>query len=70
MEEFKYKENYLYKLFEAARTERNICTVVQKQIPERQLRPLARLDPTSSVKPDKRPLKNDPEGGRFVAAVG
>lgn len=37
--------NYLYKQLAAAQTEKNICTTVQKEIPERQLRPLTKLEP-------------------------
>ncbi|MEI7636016.1 MAG: hypothetical protein WCJ37_01810 [Syntrophus sp. (in: bacteria)] len=38
--EFKQNQRYLYYQLEAAQTEKNICTIVQKeQIPEGQLRP-------------------------------
>lgn len=42
--EFKQSERYLYKQLKAAQTEKNICTIGQKEeIPESQLRPLTKL---------------------------
>jgi hypothetical protein len=45
--EFGYSERRIYQLMDAAKTERNLCTIVQNPgpIPEGQLRPLARLEP-------------------------
>lgn len=61
--EFKDKENYLYKQLAAAKTERNICTAVQKEpIPERVLRPLTSLPPEEQKELFQQAVETAPEG--------
>ncbi|MBU0958562.1 MAG: hypothetical protein KKB31_01325 [Nanoarchaeota archaeon] len=62
VKEFKQNENYLYKQLAAAQTERNICTIVQKQIPEGQLRLLSKLDPDQQKEAWQTAVETAPEG--------
>lgn len=70
--EFKQGENYLYKQLEAARAERNIiCTNVQNQIPEGQLRPLTKLnnDPELQKEAWQKAVETAPKGKITAAHV-
>ena len=61
--EFKDKQRYLYYQLEAAQIEKNICTMVQKgQIPERQLRPLAKLEPEQQKEVWEKAVQTAPDG--------
>jgi hypothetical protein len=55
--EFQSSQAYLYRQLEAAQTEKVISPMGEKEIPERQLRPLTKLRGNlhSSVKPGRRP---------------
>lgn len=62
--EFRDKQRYLYYQLEAAKTERNLCTMVQtaEKIPERQLRPLISLKPKEQKEAWDKAVKTAPEG--------
>ncbi len=71
--EFKDKQTYLYYQLEAAKTERNISTMVEKgTTPERHLRPLSRLEPPQQKEAWKKAVETAPEGkvtARHVESV-
>jgi hypothetical protein len=69
VKEFKQGENYLYKQLAAAQAEKNICTTVQ--IPERQIRPLTRLndDPEKQRVAWQKAVETAPEGKVTAAHV-
>ncbi len=62
VKEFQQSQSYLYYQLEAAQTERNISTMVEKSepIPESQLRPLARLEPEKQGEPALRSRPSAP----------
>ena len=69
VKEFGQGENYLYKQLAAAQAERNLCTTVQ--IPERQIRPLTRLndDPEKQRVAWQKAVETAPEGKVTAAHV-
>ena len=69
VKEFQQGENYLYKQLAAAQAERNLCTTVQ--IPERQIRPLTRLndDPEKQRVAWQKAVETAPEGKVTAAHV-
>ena len=68
--EFKQGQAYLYYQLEAAKIERNISTTVEKeQIPERQLRPLAKLEPEQQRTAWQKAVETAPEGKVTAAHV-
>lgn len=67
--EFKQQQRYLYYQLEAAKIERNLCTKVQNEIPESQLRPLSRLEPEQQQQVWQRAVETAPEGGITAAHV-
>lgn len=64
MTEFGYNERYVYYLLDAAKVERNLCTIVQKpeSLPESQLRPLAPLEPEAQREVWTKAVETAPEG--------
>jgi len=62
--EFKEKERYLYYQLAAAKTEQNLCTLVQKdeEIPETHLRPLASLPADQQREVYQKAVETAPEG--------
>jgi hypothetical protein len=71
--EFKQSQSYLYFQLEAAQTERNISTIVEKtdSIPESQLRPLAKLrdNPEAQKEAWQKAVETAPEGKVTAAHV-
>jgi hypothetical protein len=70
--EFKDQQRYLYYQLEAAQTEKNICTNVQKpQIPESQLRPLTKLrdNPAAQREAWQKAVETAPDGKVTAAHV-
>ena len=68
--EFKQNQRYLYYQLEAAQTEKNICTIVQKEpIPEGQLRPLSKLEPEQQREAWQKAVETAPEGKVTAAHV-
>ena len=65
--EFGYSESRIYQLMDAAKVERNISTMVEKPIPERQLRPLTKLQPDEQIEVYQEALDTAP-GGKITAA--
>lgn len=63
--EFKQSQRHLYEQLEAAKVEKNICAIAQKQeIPESQLRPLTKLrdNPEQQRQAWKQAVETAPEG--------
>jgi hypothetical protein len=71
--EFKGKQSYLYYQLEAAQTEKNISTIVEKTetIPESQLRPLTKLrnDPEKQKEAWQQAVATAPDGKVTAAHV-
>lgn len=67
--EFKQSERYLYNQLEAARAEKNICAIAQKEIPEGQLRPLTHLPPAQQKEVWQKAVETAPEGKVTAAHV-
>lgn len=71
--EFKGKQSYLYYQLEAAQTEKNISTIVEKTetIPESQLRPLTKLrnDPEKQKEAWQQAVDTAPDGKVTAAHV-
>lgn len=71
-EEFRQAERYIFYQFKAAQIEQNVsdCTTVQfGNIPERQLRPLARLEPEKQKEAWQKAVETAPEGKVTAAHV-
>lgn len=62
MTEFGYGQSHVYELLNAARVERNISAAAEKPLPERQLRPLAPLEPSAQREVWQRAIDTAPEG--------
>lgn len=62
MTEFGYNERYVYYLLDAAKVERNLCTIVQNPVPEGQLRPLTKLEPEMQREVWTKAVETAPEG--------
>jgi hypothetical protein len=62
--EFQEKQAYLYYQLAAAKTERNVSTLVEKDqpIPETHLRPLAKLPPDQQREAYQKAVETAPEG--------
>lgn len=69
--EFGENERYLYKQLEAAQVEKNICPMGQKEIPERQLRPLVQFkdDPATQREVWEKAKETAPDGKVTAAHV-
>jgi hypothetical protein len=68
--EFKQGQSYLYYQLEAAQIEKNISTTVEKeQIPERQLRPLSKLEPDQQREAWQKAVETAPDGKVTAAHV-
>lgn len=68
VKEFGNSQAYLYRQLEAAQTEKVISPMGEKQIPERQLRPLVTLrdDPEKQREAWTRAVETAPNEGRPV----
>jgi hypothetical protein len=62
--EFHFKQSHVYELLEAAKTERNISAIAEKEIPESQLRPLTKLrdNPEAQKEAWRQAVATAPEG--------
>ena len=60
--EFGYSESYVYRLLEAAKTERQISPRGEIQLPEKHLRPLTRLEPEQQRKAWREAVETAPDG--------
>jgi len=69
VKEFSNSQAYLYRQLEAAKTEKVISPIGEKEIPESQLRPLTRLkdDPEKQRVAWTRAVETAPEGKVTVA---
>jgi ParB family chromosome partitioning protein len=69
--EFGYSESRIYQLMDAAKTERNISTIVEinKPLPEGHLRPLSRLEPEQQVEVYQTAVNTAPNGKLTAAHV-
>ena len=69
--EFKLSQSYLYFQLEAAKTERNLSTIVEKadRIPETQLRPLSKLEHAQQREAWQQAVATAPDGKVTAAHV-